>query len=104
MTNANMASLVGAPLDEHRRAPAERMSELLRRYPNIPDEERLALVDFLKSGHPDELAKATYGNGLEPRAIAVKKDHPEHFRVGWRGWLPWIAAGIVMLLLLYVTH
>lgn len=80
------------------------MSDLLRRYPNIQDGERLELADFLKNGHPDEIVKATYVLGLEPRAIAFKKDHPEHFRSGWRGWAPWLALLMVPLLLMLLAR
>jgi hypothetical protein len=80
------------------------MSDLLRRYPEIQDGERLELIEFLKHGHPDELVKATYSVGLEPRVIAVRKDHPEHFRSGWRALLPWLALLMVPVLLMLLAR
>lgn len=82
-----------------RESSADAMSKLLRRYPNINDAELLELVEFLKKGHPDVIAMVTYGAGLEPRVIAVKKDHPEQFRSGFRVWLPWLGILMVPLLL-----
>ncbi len=111
MNNANAAPDSGAsfrtPLDQQQdRHPASspRMSELLRRYPNIQDGERLELVDFLKKGHPDSIALATYGAGLETRVIAVKRDHPEHFPSGIRALLPWLVLLMVPLLLVLVAR
>lgn len=73
----------------------DRMSELLRNYPKIGDQDRTELVEFLKDGHPDSLAKAVYGRNLSPKAVQVKKDHPQHFGRGLRGWVP----ALIMLIL-----
>ncbi len=73
---------------EARTSSIERMPELLSKYPAIADEERLELIEFLKEGHPDELAKVVYGKNLGSKAVQVKKDHPDHFGRGLRGWLP----------------
>lgn len=73
-----------------RAAAAPRMTDLLRRYPRIEDGERLELIDFLKNGHPDEVAKTVYLEGMEPRVIAFKRDHPDQFSTGFKVWLPWI--------------
>jgi hypothetical protein len=108
MTNASAAPVRGADLaapahqqnEAPRRASAEQMADLLRRYPNIAEAERLDLVDFLKRGHPDIVAMASYGAGLEPRVIAVKRDHPEHFSSGARALLPWLGLLLVVPLLL----
>jgi hypothetical protein len=108
MINTNAAPAPGASslasqeaIQEKHRRSAEDMSDLLRRYPQIDDGERLELVQFLKSGHPDELARATFGAGLAPRAAAVKKDHPQHFRTGLRAVLPWLSIlAFAMLFLL----
>ena len=87
------------PQPNGRASRAPRMTDLLRRYPNIQESERLEIIDFLKHGHPDEIAKATYLEGTEPRVIAFKKDHPEHFRSGLKMWLPWILILVAALLL-----
>ena len=76
-----------APAMDRKAVTPARMSDALRRYPNIPEEERLQLLDFLKHGGPEEIVAATYGAGLEPRLIAFRKDHAEHVP-GWRSWVP----------------
>ncbi|HWH22444.1 MAG TPA: hypothetical protein VNT25_04015 [Allosphingosinicella sp.] len=81
---------------------SRRMSDLLRRYPNIPDADRLELADFLKRGNPVEIADAT-GNGLEPRAMAFRTDHPEHFGRGFRTWLPWLGGWFALAALLLLA-
>lgn len=102
MTNVNAAPADGgsssARAAQKPSSTAETMSELLRRHPNIADQDRLNLIEFLKTGHPDDLVKATYGAGLEARVIAFKKDHPEHFRVNL---LPWLGLAVAVLILLY---
>ena len=108
MTNANAARpsrasvrSPSAPLQE--KSPTvstQQMSDLLRRYPNVDDAQKLQLIDFLKRGHPETLAMVTYGSGLVPQVVKVKKDHPEHFPSGWRTLLPW--GGLLLLLLLLI--
>ena len=89
MTNPVTAPARGARISATIRPnAASRMSDLLRRYPAIADEERLQLIDFVKNGHPDDIVQATYAVGLEPRLIALRKDHPEHFPSSLRTWGP----------------
>lgn len=78
------------------RAKASAMIPLLRAYPAISEDERLALLDFLQTGHPDEVANATYMDGMEPYVTAFKRDHPQVFRSGYRMWLPLL--GLLALL------
>ena len=84
-------------------APAA-MSEALRRYPNIDDALRLQLIHFLNNGHPDEIARATYGAGLEPRLAQFKKDHPDHFKGGFKAWLPLLLFLLVPLLVIIAVR
>ena len=99
--NQKMSAPLGAsPSDA--RAAAERpsvpaMSDALRRYPNIPDEERLQLLEFLKRGAQEDIVRATYVAGLEPRLIAFRKDHPEHFP-GLRSWVPFALIILITVL------
>jgi hypothetical protein len=112
MTNANAALAASAspgPLSApQQKKPAtvsvQQMSDLLRRYPDVNDAERLELVDFLKHGHPETLAMVTYGSGLVPEVGRVKKDHPEHFPAGWRTLLPWFGFLAVVLLLILLAR
>ncbi len=86
-------------------SPVARMSDLLRRYPAIAEEERQQLLQFLTQGDEEDIVKATYGAGLEPRLIAFRKDHPREFP-GLRAWLPLFvlllvaALGVIWRLLL----
>ncbi|WP_324749753.1 hypothetical protein SH591_14840 [Sphingomonas sp. LY54] len=76
------------------------MSEALRRYPDIDDALRLQLIHFLNHGHPDEIARATYGAGLDSELAAFKKNHPEHFKGGLKAWVPLILFLVVPLLVI----
>jgi hypothetical protein len=78
------------------RAKASAMIPLLRAYPAIGEDDRLILLDFLLTGHPDEVANATYMDGMQPYVTAFKRDHPKAFRSGARMWLPLL--GLVALL------
>ena len=103
MKQANATVLRTGPLVDPEATPSAStaaMSEALRRYPDIDDELRLQLIHFLNHGHPDEIARVTYGNGLEPRLVAFKKDHPEHFKAGFKAWLPLLLFGVVTLLVI----
>ena len=111
MTHANAAPAGGAPRspaagqqDKRPIVSAQQMSDLLRRYPDVNDAEKLELVDFLKAGHPDTLAMVTYGSGLVPQVTKVKKDHPQHFPSGWRTLLPWLGLLLVTLLLILLAR
>ena len=75
-------------------ARVARMSDVLRRYPSISEEEREQLLRFLVEGDREEVVRATSGSGLEPRLIAFRKDHPEHFP-GFRAWLPLVLLIVV---------
>lgn len=111
MNNADTALASGAPVSTPLQqqavqsvAAASRMSELLRRYPDLQDQERVELVEFLINGHPDALAMATYGAGLVSQATAVKKDHPEYFPSGMRTLLPWLGVLVVVAGLLLLAR
>lgn len=83
---------------------AQQMSDLLRRYPDVSQAEKLQLIDFLKRGHPETLAMVTYGSGLVSQVGTVKKDHPEHFPSGWRSLLPWFGLLVIALVLKLVVQ
>lgn len=79
-------------------ARTERMTTLLRRYPEISEEERLELLAFLTNGPPEEIVQVAHLQGLEPRFLQFRGDHPKDFRTGFRGWLPMIAFILVALI------
>ncbi len=92
MKIANVSSVVdrGPLTPVHDNSRVERMTALLRRYPNIEDGERQELLTFLTQGPPDEVVRVTHLEGVEPSVRAFRADHPREFRSGWRGWLPMI--------------
>ena len=111
MSNANTAPVSGAlshsPADQPGRpitASAQQMGDLLRRYPDVDDPEKLQLIDFLKRGHPDTLAMVTYGAGLMSQVARLKKDHPDHFPSGWHAIVPWVGFAVVVLLMIYLAQ
>ncbi len=71
-------------------ARTERMTTLLRRYPQIEEEERLELLEFLTNGPQEEIVQVAHLQGIEPRFLQFRSDHPKEFRTGLRGWLPMI--------------
>jgi len=75
-----------------------RMSDALRRYPEISEEERQQLIQFLKHGAQEDIVQATYVVGLEPRLIAFQRDHPEHFPRGLKAWGPFAVLVLVPLI------
>jgi len=75
-----------------------RMSDALRRYPDINEEELQQLIQFLKHGAQEDIVQATYVVGLEPRLSAFQRDHPEHFPSGLKAWAPLALLALVPLL------
>lgn len=86
-------------------AAYDQASRLLRRYPDVTPEERRELIHFLKDGPPDDVARLTFGSGLDDRITALKKDHPGDFATGPKILLPFLAfmIGAVAVLLLVRT-
>lgn len=76
----------------------ERMTTLLRRYPEIEEDERAELLAFLTNGSPEEIVQVAHLQGLEPRFLQFRADHPKEFRTGLRGWLPMIAFVLIALI------
>ena len=106
MKTANVVSvrdagpLAGSNPSTPQAAPVSisRMSDALRRYPQISEEERRQLIQFLKHGAQEDIVQATYVVGLEPRLIVFQRDHPEHFPRGLKAWGPFAVLVLVPLL------
>ena len=79
-------------------ARTERMTTLLRRYPEIAEEERLELLEFLTNGSQEEIVQVAHLQGIEPRFLQFRSDHPKEFRTGFRGWLPMILFIVVAVI------
>jgi len=104
MKIANVVSVRDrGPLDSARASGVSgsrvaRMSDFLRRYPEIDDSEREKLLGFLSDGAQEEIVQATHMQGLETQLARVRRDHKRHFRTGLAGWMPIIAfVGIPLL-------
>jgi hypothetical protein len=100
MTNITASATGGERLD----VAVERMSDLLRRYPEIGEEERLSLIRFLKHGTPEGVARLTFGSGVGPQLTAFKKDHPGEFATGLKVWAPLAIFGLGALTVLLAIH
>ncbi len=74
------------------------LSLLLRRYPEIAEEERLELLEFLTNGSQEEIVQVAHLQGIEPRFLQFRSDHPKEFRTGFRGWLPMILFIVVAVI------
>lgn len=102
-SNTAHAGAVGAPAAAHRRPhtpTAETMAEALRRYPAIGEEERAALVRFLREGPSEGIARAIHMNGLDAQLAAFKKTHPGDFPTGLRAFAPLLLLTAAAALLL----
>ena len=77
-------------------ASTNRMADLLRRYPLLLPQQKDELLLFLKEGDRAAVGEIARRPGLEPRLIAFRRDHPEHFKMGFAS----IAVGWAMGLLL----
>ena len=76
----------------------------LRRYPDISEQERRALLRFLRRASRTQIRDAVLRRGLEGRMIAFRKSHKAQLRRGWWTWAPFIFAllGLAELLRLLV--
>ena len=75
-----------------------RMADLLRGFPDIPDAERLQLLEFLTKGVPEEIAQVTHMQGMERCFAAFRRAHPRDFPQGLRSWLPMIVFGAIIVI------
>lgn len=79
-------------------ARLDRMADLLRAFPDISDEDRRQLLDFLTKGVPEEIAQVTHMQGMERSFAAFRKAHPRDFPQGLRSWLPMIVFGAIIVI------
>lgn len=75
-----------------------RMADLLRAFPDISNEDRIQLLDFLTTGVPEEIAQVTHMQGMEQRFTTFRKAHPSDFPQGLRSWLPMIVFGVIIVI------
>lgn len=65
---------------------------LLRRYPDIDEQERDRIGQFLRHGAPIDLGLLSSDPELWSAAGAFKSRHPHYFALGRRFYLGWAAA------------
>jgi hypothetical protein len=73
------------------------MADLLRCYPVLLPQQKGELLRFLTEGDRTAVGEIAQRPGLEPRLIASRRDHPEHFKVGIAGIAAVWAAGLLLL-------
>lgn len=103
MKTANVVSVqdrgfTGASAQTRNGNRVESMTRLLRLYPEISEEEHQSLLTFLTKGAQEEIIEVTQLQGLEPRYLAFRKDHPREFPAGVRAWLPLIIFALVAII------
>jgi hypothetical protein len=79
------------------RASRERAAQLLARYPEVSDEDRREILQFLKTGRHLDIGLLTSSDRLRPKFDAFMADHKAHFRLRWEEGIALIA-GIAALL------
>ncbi len=78
----------------------DRMETLLRRHPQITDEETEELIRFLTKGNQMEVGMVTGRDGLAPRLAAFRRLHAARFRPSVAAQLLFAVIVVVPVLLL----
>jgi hypothetical protein len=60
-----------------------RVSQLLRRYPRITDDETREIVAFMRNGRHLDIGLLTSDDEIRPQLDAFMADHKADFRVRW---------------------
>ena len=71
-----------------------RIAELLHLYPHVAEAEKSEILLFLRKAPQAEIDRIGRREGLAPRLMRFRRDHPEHFRLN-----PGQVAGFVALAL-----
>lgn len=100
IANARVLEPRAETLDEATEARMDRMETLLRRHPQIGDEETEELIRFLTKGNQMEVGMVTGRDGLAPRLAAFQRLHAARFRPSAAAQLMFAVAVVVPVLLL----
>lgn len=87
-------------LPESAEARMDRMEKLLRRHPQISEEECRELILFLTRGAHMEVGMVSGRDGLAPRLAAFRRLHARHFRPGVTAQILFAIAIVAPVLLL----
>ncbi|HWH22445.1 MAG TPA: hypothetical protein VNT25_04020 [Allosphingosinicella sp.] len=80
--------------------PHARETSLLRRYPQIAEEDRRELLRFVRKASPADLRKAFLSRGLEGKLIRFRTDHKDQLRSGFAAFTPYILGLMLAIMLL----
>lgn len=98
MTTVNQTSRHISPVNEARMA---RIEALLRRYPELTDDEIQELLLFVRKGPALELGLLSGNDELKPRLDRVRADHHGAFAIGMKE-IAVIAALVAVIVLAIV--
>ncbi len=87
MNNANARSGIA-----HDPKMLDEVQRLLRRYPDLNEQERDRVGKFLRGGAPIDLGLLSSDPELWRAAGAFKAHHPHYFTLGRRFYVGWAAA------------
>ncbi|HEX2803428.1 MAG TPA: hypothetical protein VHN55_05525 [Sphingomicrobium sp.] len=63
------------------RSSRDRVARLLSRYPDVSDQHRREILDFLKEGRHIDIGLLTANDNVRPRLDAFMADHRRHFQI-----------------------
>jgi hypothetical protein len=74
----DLVGIVGDP-----RQSRERISELVRRYPQVTEEETAEILRFMRKGRHLDVGILTADQSLQPQIDAFMRDNKGHLGVKW---------------------
>ena len=63
------------------RSTRDRVANLLKRYPNVSDQDRKEILEFMKEARHLEIGLLTANDNVRPQLDAFMEDHKRHFRL-----------------------
>ena len=63
------------------RSTRERVAGLLKRYPDVSDQDRREIIRFMKEARHLEIGLLTANERLQPKLDAFMNDHRRHFQI-----------------------
>ena len=78
----------------------ERVSQLVRRYPRVTDDEAIEIIAFMRTGRHLDIGLLTSDDEIRPKLDAFMEDHKAEFRVKWWEGAA-VIGGIAVLLVLF---
>jgi hypothetical protein len=63
------------------RSTRDRVANLLKRYPDVSDNDRKEILRFMKEARHLEIGLLTANDNVRPQLDAFMEDHKKHFRL-----------------------